>query len=132
MVAIILITGCRGDDRRRPGTDPVEQPAWIVGADISLLTRMLSAGAVYKDSDGRDIEVMSYFRQKGFNYVRLRLFVNPDSIVSCQDLPYVQDMILKAKEKVQRIAEFSLFRYLGRPGKQYKPALVRPECRCLG
>ena len=125
MVAVILITGCRGDDRRRPGTDPVEQPAWIVGADISLLTRMLSAGAVYKDSDGRDIEVMSYFRQKGFNYVRLRLFVNPDlRSYACQDLPYVQDMILKAKEKGYNVLlNFHYSDTWADPGKQYKPAL---------
>jgi arabinogalactan endo-1,4-beta-galactosidase len=125
MISFFLITGCSKDDPPVPGTEPVEQPGWIVGADISLLSRLRAAGAVYKNSDGMDVDVLPYFREKGFNYVRVRLFVNPDLQSSaCQDLPYVQDLILKAKEKGYYVLlNFHYSDTWADPGKQYKPVV---------
>lgn len=89
MFAMFLpAAGCK--DKPEPGTDPVEQPDWIVGADLSLLSRIQAAGGVYKDSQGKDVDALSFFKEKGFNYVRLRLFVNPDlQSTASQNLPYV-------------------------------------------
>ena len=74
MVALGMVACCN----RIPIPPDVIQPEWIVGGDLSLLDCNLAAGAVYKDSNGKDIEVMSFFKEKGMNYARIRLFVNPD------------------------------------------------------
>ena len=120
----LLSTGCDKKDPSGPGTDPVEQPAWIIGADLSLLTRMQQAGAVYRDFQGQNVEVLPFFRERGFNYVRIRLFVDPDlQSTACQDLNYVKDLILKAKEEGYKILlDYHYSDTWADPGKQYKPA----------
>jgi len=63
MFAMFLpAAGCK--DKPEPGTDPVEQPDWIVGADLSLLSRIQAAGGVYKDSQGKDVDALSFLRKK--------------------------------------------------------------------
>jgi len=123
MSAFSLACGCCKDEPA-PGTDPVEQPDWIVGADLSLLSRIQQAGGVYKDSQGKDVEIFTFFKEKGFNYVRVRLFVNPDlQSTASQNLPYVQDLIMKAKVKgYNALLNFHYSDTWADPGKQYKPA----------
>ena len=124
LLALFLTIPCCKDGPNVPGTDPVVQPDWIVGADISLLSRIQAAGGVYKDSQGKEVEVLSFFKEKGFNYVRLRLFFNPDlQSTACQNLPYVQDLMKKAKAKGYKVLlNFHYSDTWADPGKQYKPA----------
>ena len=124
MWALLLPVSCRRNGFNGPGNDPVVQPDWIVGADVSLLSRIQAAGGVYKDSNGKAIDVLSFFREKGFNYVRVRLFVSPDlQSAASQNLPYVQDLIRKAKAKGYNVLlNFHYSDTWADPGKQYKPA----------
>ena len=50
-----------------------------VGGDISLLPDYENANAKYKDNDGIAItgDMMDYFKQQGWNAMRVRLFVDP-------------------------------------------------------
>ncbi|MFY9116731.1 MAG: glycosyl hydrolase 53 family protein [Bacteroidales bacterium] len=120
MVALGMVACCN----RIPIPPDVIQPEWIVGGDLSLLDCNLAAGAVYKDSNGKDIEVMSFFKEKGMNYARIRLFVNPDlQSAACQNLSYVQEAILRAKAKGYHILlDFHYSDTWADPGKQFKPA----------
>ena len=74
-------------------------PQKYVGGDISLLKKFVDEGAVYKDKDGQTVEPYAFFRQTGWNAMRLRLFVDPAKASSqhrkegvIQDLEYVTAM----------------------------------------
>ena len=118
----LLLFSCRNV---LPTPPPVTQPDWIVGADLSLLDRNVAAGAVYKESNGKDVEALSFFKERGMNYIRLRLFVDPDmQSTACQNLSYVQEMILKAKAKGYNVLlDFHYSDTWADPEKQFKPAL---------
>ncbi len=58
---ILFISGCDKDDPYGPGTDPVDQPEWIIGADLSLVTKLQKAGAVYRDFQGKKCGNTSFF-----------------------------------------------------------------------
>lgn len=124
VAGILLITGCNKQPDPSGGGEPIDQPDWIIGADMSLLPTYLKAGAVYKDEYGNDVAVLPFFREKGFNYLRVRLFVNPNpETAACQDLAYVQDLILAARSAGYRILlDFHYSDTWADPGKQFKPA----------
>jgi len=50
---------------------------YIVGADISSLPERIDNGAVFVDTDGREKGIVELLASHGFNYVRLRTFVDP-------------------------------------------------------
>lgn len=67
-----------------------------VGGDISMLKRFIDAGAVYNDKDGNVVEPLSFFKQQGWNTMRVRLFVDPTKATeterkegAIQDLDYI-------------------------------------------
>ena len=70
-----------------------------VGGDISLLPEYLSAGAQYKDENGKSIELLPFLYDAGMNAMRVRLFVDPGAFEAnhpddydpnaCQSLPYI-------------------------------------------
>lgn len=101
-----------------------------VGGDISMLKKFVDSGAIYKDKDGKDVEPYTFFKDQGWNAVRLRLFVDPTKASetqrkegAIQDLDYV---IAMAKEV--KTAGFKLmldFHYSDTwtdPGKHSTPA----------
>ena len=53
------------------------QPAYILGADISSVQQAVSQGATYYDDDGTKKDILGLLAAHGFNYVRLRTFVDP-------------------------------------------------------
>jgi arabinogalactan endo-1,4-beta-galactosidase len=59
-----------------------EPQPFIVGADLSLLKTIEDHGVQFRE-DGMAQDPLSIFKDHGFNYVRLRLFVNPDG-TNCQ------------------------------------------------
>ena len=69
-----------------------------VGGDISLLTKYETNGATYYDHDGTAISSpLTFFKDQGWNAMRVRLFVDPSKASStakgqgvCQDLEYVK------------------------------------------
>ncbi|MGL5786071.1 MAG: glycosyl hydrolase 53 family protein [Bacteroidales bacterium] len=62
-----------------------------IGGDLSLLLRYKELDAVYTNEDNQSIpDLFHYYGENGFNTIRCRLLVNPDSAsFACQDLDYV-------------------------------------------
>lgn len=61
-------------------TVPVTPPfdgTFILGADISSIPEVADFGAVFVDTDGVTKSMLDLLKAHGFNYVRLRTFVNP-------------------------------------------------------
>lgn len=62
---------------------------FVFGADLSLLKRNIDQGAVYR-SGGQVVDnPVTFFRDAGFSWARLRLFHTPSGHgAQCTDLPY--------------------------------------------
>jgi arabinogalactan endo-1,4-beta-galactosidase len=60
-----------------PESPDVFDGRFILGADISSVDEAIDGGAVYVDTDGVEKNVLELLRNHGFNYIRLRTFVNP-------------------------------------------------------
>lgn len=102
-----------------------------LGGDISLLPSYEEQGTVYRDSDGKAVEVLPFLREQGWNAMRVRLFVNPEYAPQnykeegvCQDLSYA----IRLSQRIQQ-AGFALLLdiqysdYWADPGKQAIPHL---------
>lgn len=87
LVSIFIASNASGADFR------------YVGGDISLFSEYENAGAIYKDENGKDIELLPYLYEIGMNAMRVRLFVDPAAFEAahpndydpnaCQSLPYI-------------------------------------------
>lgn len=95
-----------------------------IGADISLLPEYQDAKAIFQDQNGKDIDVLPYLKQKGFNYVRCRLFVNPSlNTETGQDLDYVIKFGKQIKSQgFDFLLDFHYSDSWADPGKQTKPS----------
>jgi arabinogalactan endo-1,4-beta-galactosidase len=76
----------------------------MLGGDISLLPSYEKNGAIYRDIKGQRIKPLTFFRQQGWNAMRVRLFVDPRNASAehqgegvCQDLPYVVNLCRRIK-----------------------------------
>ena len=77
-----------------------------LGGDISLLSKYEEHGANYMTADGQKIDdMLQFFRSKGWNSMRVRLFVDPSKAPAddkgegvCQDLEYVTKLGRRIKE----------------------------------
>jgi arabinogalactan endo-1,4-beta-galactosidase len=61
---------------------PPSAPAlgrFILGADISSVDEAIDGGALYVDTDGQQKSLLSLLQNHGFNYIRLRTFVDPSA-----------------------------------------------------
>lgn len=56
------------------------EPTFMLGADISSMQEAVDAGASYVDTDGVSKGLLDLLRGHGFNYVRLRTFVDPTAL----------------------------------------------------
>ena len=52
----------------------------MLGADISSVQEAVDAGATYVDTDGETKDLLEILGNHGFNYIRLRTFVDPDAL----------------------------------------------------
>jgi arabinogalactan endo-1,4-beta-galactosidase len=59
------------------GARGASSPAFILGADISSVQQAAAGGATYYDDDGTKKDILALLGAHGFNYVRLRTFVDP-------------------------------------------------------
>lgn len=84
------------------GAASVQADDRLVGADLSMVAAYEQAGDQWLDETGKPIgDFIEYVSSKGWNAVRLRLFVNPDSEgdpAVCQDNDYVLAMAKRVKE----------------------------------
>ncbi len=119
-VLLLLLSGCG----KSSSTDVKTIQQKALGADISLLPTLEAAGAVYKDMEGKQVSLLSFFHENGFNYVRIRLFVHPDlNSAACQDLAYATGLAKRAKaEGFKILLDFHYSDTWADPGKQSKPS----------
>jgi arabinogalactan endo-1,4-beta-galactosidase len=58
-------------------TPAIFDGSFIMGADISSADEAVDGGAVYVDTDGVEKSLLELLANHGFNYIRLRTFVDP-------------------------------------------------------
>ena len=85
--------------------EEVEEDTRWVGGDISMLPRYEGHGNPYYDINGNRVKPLEFFKQLGWNAMRVRLFVEPskasrEDIGSgvVQDLPFVIQLGRQIKE----------------------------------
>jgi beta-galactosidase len=99
----------------------------ILGADISFLPQLEARGIKFSEN-GVQKDVFEILKDHGFNYIRLRLFVDPanDSGYSpgkgfC-DLPHTLEMAKRIKNAGMKfLLDFHYSDTWADPGKQFKP-----------
>ncbi|WP_437730223.1 glycosyl hydrolase 53 family protein [Sorangium sp. So ce1335] len=69
--------GMGGSGTGGMGGTPVFEPSFILGADISSIQEAVDSGARYTDTDGNEKGILDLLKNHGFNYIRLRTFVDP-------------------------------------------------------
>jgi arabinogalactan endo-1,4-beta-galactosidase len=52
-------------------------PSFIIGADITFTQQDVAGGATYVDTDGTQTPIITLLKAHGFNYIRMRTFVDP-------------------------------------------------------
>ncbi|MGL1956308.1 MAG: arabinogalactan endo-1,4-beta-galactosidase [Colwellia sp.] len=57
--------------------EPRNSDDYILGADVSSLAEYVDNGAVFIDTDGNEKPLLTLLKSHGFNYIRLRTFVDP-------------------------------------------------------
>jgi arabinogalactan endo-1,4-beta-galactosidase len=56
------------------------EPPFMLGADISSVQEAVDGGARFQDTDGTQKDLLEILGNHGFNYVRLRAFVEPAAL----------------------------------------------------
>ena len=105
------------------------QPKKLLGGDVSLLPSYEQQGTVYKDFEGRQVRLLPFLKQQGWNAIRVRLFVDPDNAPEghkgegvCQDLNYVIRLSRQIKKAgLQLMLDFHYSDTWADPGKQFTP-----------
>jgi len=101
------------------------------GGDISLLSRYEENGAKYYDKGGNAVtDVLNFFKNEGWNAMRVRLFVDPSQATDtekgegvCQDLEYVVALSKKIKAAgFKLMLDFHYSDSWADPAKQWTPA----------
>ncbi|HVX26680.1 MAG TPA: beta-galactosidase GalA [Parafilimonas sp.] len=105
----------------------------MLGADISFLPQLEARGMKFSDN-GVEKDAIQILKDHGFNYVRLRIFVDPqnDSGYSPQkgfcDLAHTKEMAKRIKAAGMKfLLDFHYSDYWADPGKQFKPKAWRGE-----
>ncbi len=99
----------------------------MIGADISWVDQQESRGTKFSDEEG-ERDVLEIMKSKGFNWIRLRLFVDPTSEngYSAEGFCGTERTLMMAKRIKEAGMKFLLdFHYSDNwadPGKQFKPA----------
>ena len=103
---------------------PAPAQDYAIGADVSFLAKCEQDGVVFKEN-GKPIDVLVVLREHHYNWIRLRLFVDPAASTDKlpNDLPYTLALAKRA-----RVLGFHLLLDLhyadswADPGKQPTPA----------
>ena len=102
------------------------EPPFAMGADLSLISHLEAKGVKYKE-DGVIKSGLQIFKDHGCNYVRLRLFVDPDGTIGqVNTLAYTLDLAKKAKAQGMRfLLDFHYSDQWADPNNQSIPAAWR-------
>ena len=102
----------------------------VVGGDISLLPNYEAKGAKYYDMKWKVIpQLLPWFKDQGWNAMRVRLFVDPSKAPAdeigqgvCQDLEYVKTLGARIKAAgFKFMLDFHYSDSWADPAKQYTP-----------
>ena len=115
-------------DNQFTRTSSLKPEGKILGADISFLPELEAKGIKFSDK-GAQKDAIEILKDHGFNYIRLRLFVDPatDSGYSpgkgfC-DLQHTLEMAKRIKKAgLKFLLDFHYSDTWADPGKQYKPS----------
>ncbi|MCB0539382.1 MAG: glycosyl hydrolase 53 family protein, partial [Bacteroidetes bacterium] len=109
----------------KPTTKPIGR---MIGADISFLPQIEDRGIEFTEN-GDSIDAVNLLAEHGFNYIRLRIFVNPENEkgYAPEDgycgLPYTLAMAKRVKAAgMKLLLDFHYSDYWADPQQQYKPA----------
>ncbi len=93
----------------------------ILGADISSLRKSEVLGGVYRYSDGTEADALQILKDRGMNYARLRVWVNPSD--GYHDKAEILAMALRLKSQgLKLLVDFHYSDNWADPGKQIKPS----------
>lgn len=95
------------------------QSQYVIGADVSFLKQAENQGTVFKDN-GRAELALQILKDHGYNWVRLRLFVNPTALPN--NLSYTIASAQKARSLgFKFLLDLHYSDTWADPGKQYTP-----------
>ncbi|MEY8848551.1 glycosyl hydrolase 53 family protein [Psychroserpens sp. XS_ASV72] len=99
----------------------------MLGADISFLPQLEARGMVFHD-DGQEKDAIEILKNHGFNYIRLRVFVNPENENGYSPekgfcgLDYTLQMAKRIKDAgLHLLLDFHYSDTWADPQKQFKP-----------
>ncbi len=101
----------------------------ILGGDASLLPSYEQKGTVYRDAEGNAVDALDFFKQNGWDCIRVRLFVNPEKAPGthkgegvCQDIDYVVKFGKQIKQNGMKLMlDFHYSDTWADPGMQWTP-----------
>ena len=107
---------------------PDEKEKWL-GGDASMLPSYEKRGTVFRDAEGNAVDALDFFKQSGWDCIRVRLFVDPSKAPNankgegvCQDISYVTDFAKQIKQKgLKFMLDFHYSDTWADPGKQFIP-----------
>ncbi|WP_339273129.1 glycosyl hydrolase 53 family protein [Paenibacillus sp. FSL W8-0426] len=92
------------------------------GVDISTLTAIEDNGGTYVDSDGTKRDLLDILKDRGVNYVRLRLWNDPQKSNGYNDKQDVIRMASRVKAKgMKLLVDFHYSDEWAHPGQQIRP-----------
>lgn len=99
----------------------------MIGADVSFLPQLEDRRMKFYEN-GTEVDALSLLKSHGFNYIRLRIFVNPENekgyapeIGYC-GLDYTLKMAQRVKDAgMKLLLDFHYSDYWADPQQQYKP-----------
>lgn len=96
---------------------------FIRGVDISTLTAIEDNGGKYYDSNGVERDLLDILKDRGVNYVRLRVFNDPQKTNGYNDKEDVIRLAKRVKAKgLQLLVDFHYSDDWAHPGQQVRPA----------
>ena len=99
----------------------------MIGADISFLPQLESQNMKFTEN-GKEIDAITLLKEHGFNYIRLRIFVNPENENGYSpkegycDLDHTLAMAKRIKDAGMKfLLDFHYSDYWADPQQQFKP-----------
>lgn len=128
LFAILLLSPLAVLSQGRPSS-PSADTARMLGADISFLPQLEARGEKFS-VDGTQQDAIAILKEHGFNYIRLRIFVDPAAPKGYSpgkgfcDLRHTEEMARRIqKAHMGFLLDFHYSDTWADPSKQYKPAV---------
>ncbi|WP_440109645.1 glycosyl hydrolase 53 family protein [Paenibacillus sp. QZ-Y1] len=95
---------------------------YVRGVDISTLTAIEDNGGKYLDSNGTERDLLDILKDRGVNYVRLRLWNDPQKSGGYNDKDDVIELAARVKAKGMKVLlDFHYSDEWAHPGQQLRP-----------